>query len=65
VRAGSAAEIIRLSSNIFRDRRSPWNKHPADGILHHLILAWRESLWLALAFELSKGPSEEKIQHHK
>jgi hypothetical protein len=65
VRAGSAAEVIRLPSNIFRYRRSPWNKYLADWILHHLILTRREKVRLALAFELSNGTPEEKIQHYK
>jgi len=65
VRAGLAAEVIRLPPNIFRYRRSPWNKYLADGILHHVILTRREKVRLALAFELSNGTPEEKIQHYK
>jgi hypothetical protein len=59
--ARSAAEVIRLPANIFRYRRSPWNKYLADGILHHLILTRREKFRLALAFELSNGTPQEKI----
>jgi hypothetical protein len=66
VRAGSAAEIIRLPPNIFRYRHSPWNKYLANGILNHVILTRREKVRLALAFfELLQGTPEEKIQHYK
>jgi hypothetical protein len=65
VRAGSAAEVIRLPPNIFRYRRSSWNKYLANGILHHVILTRREKVRFALAFELSNGTPEEKIQHDK
>jgi len=65
VRAGSAAEVIRLPPNIFRYRHSPWNKYLADGILNHVIFPRREKVRLALAFELSDGTPEEKIQHYK
>jgi hypothetical protein len=30
-----------------------------------VILTRRENVRLALAFELSKGPPDEKIQHYK
>jgi hypothetical protein len=63
--ARPAAEVIRLPTNIFRHRRSPWNKYLADGILHHVILARRETVRLTLAFERSKGLPEEEIQHYK
>jgi hypothetical protein len=65
VRARLAAEVIRLPPNIFRYRRSPWNKYLADGILHHVIFTRGEKVRLALAFESAKGTPEEKIQHHK
>jgi len=65
VRAGSAAEVIRLPPNIFRYRHSPWNKYLAYRILNHVILTRRKQVRLAPAFELSKGTPEEKIQHYK
>ena len=65
VRAGLAAEVIRLPPNIFRYRHSPWNKYLADGILNHVILTRRETVRLTPAFEVSNGTPEEKIQHYK
>jgi hypothetical protein len=65
VRAGSAAEVIGLPPDIFRNRLSPRNKYLANGILHHVILTRREKVRFALAFELSNGTPEEKIQHYK
>jgi hypothetical protein len=60
-----AAKVIRLPLNIFLYRRASWNKYLADGILNHVILTRREKVRFALAFELSKGPSEEKVQYNK
>jgi hypothetical protein len=65
VRAGSAAEIIRLPPNIFRYCCFPWNKRQANRILNHVILTGEETIRLTLAFERSNGTPEEKIQHHK
>jgi hypothetical protein len=65
VRASSAAKIIRLPANIFRHGNSSWNKHQADGILDHLILAWGKTLWLPLSFETPKSLPNEEIQHYK
>ena len=62
MRAGSTAEVIRLPPNIFRYRRSPWNKYLADGILDHVILTRRETIRLALAFELSEGTPDEQLR---
>ncbi len=63
--ARSAAEIIRLPPNIFRYRRSPWNKHSANRVLHHVILTWRETVGLTPPLEVSQGASQKEIQHHK
>jgi hypothetical protein len=60
-----AAKVIRLPLNIFLYRRSPWNKYLADGILNHVILTRRQKVRLALAFELPKGTSHEKVQYDK
>jgi len=65
VGARSAAKVIRLPPDIFRYRRSPWNKYLADGILHHVILARRETVRLTPPFEISQGTPEEEIQHYK
>jgi hypothetical protein len=59
------AKVIRLPLNIFLYRRAPWNKYLADGILNHVILTRREKVRLALAFELPKGASHEKVQYDK
>jgi hypothetical protein len=65
VRAGSAAEKIRLPPNIFRYCRFPWNKHQANRVLNHVILTGEETIRLTRAFERPNGTPEEKIQHHK
>jgi hypothetical protein len=65
VRAGSAAEIIRLPPNIFRDCRFPWNKRQANRVLNHVTLVGEETLWLTLTFERSNGTPDDKIQHNK
>ena len=65
VSAGSTAEVIRLPPDIFSYRRSPWNKHQADGILNHVIFTRRKPVWLAPAFEYSNSTPEEKVQHDK
>jgi hypothetical protein len=61
--ARSTAEVIGLPSNIFRNRHSSWNEHPADRILHHLIFSRREKVRLTLALEFSQGAPEEEIEH--
>jgi hypothetical protein len=58
---GATAKVIGLASNIFRDRLSPWNEYPAHRVLHHVILAGRKLLRLALSLELSKSPPQKKI----
>ena len=63
--ARSAAEVIRLPTNIFCYRRSPWNKHSANGILHHVILTRRKTIRLTPPLEVSQGASQKEIQHHK
>jgi len=60
-----AAKVIRLPPNIFRYRRASWNKYLADRILNHVILTRREKVRLALAFKLSKGTPDEKVQYDK
>jgi hypothetical protein len=63
--AGSAAKVIGLTSNIFCNCRSPWNKCLADRILHHVIFPGSKEVRLAPTFQPSKSLPEEKIQHHK
>jgi hypothetical protein len=65
VRAGSAAKVIHLPPNIFRDRCASWNKYLADWILNHVILTRRKKVRLALILEFSKSTPDEKIQHDK
>ena len=62
---GLATEIIGLPPYIFCHCDSSWNKHQANRILNHLILARRKTLWLPLAFEPLKGSPNEEIQYNE